>query len=176
MNRSIKIEIKESAEELRRLYHCETDKRKAERLQFLYLLKTQKVTSLTEATNLLMYHRHTYASWVNKYEQGGLEELLRREQPGGMRPNVTAELKKLLDEHLEKDGFSSYKEAYAFMQEHGFPSSYDAAMKYLKKYHNTRLKTSRPRHIKQDQEALESFKKTLVKSSRNSAGKTRQKK
>jgi hypothetical protein len=41
-------EKKFSEEEPSRLYPCERNRRKAERLQFLNLLKTQKVTSQTE--------------------------------------------------------------------------------------------------------------------------------
>ena len=176
MNRSIKIKVTESADELKRMYRSETDKRKAERIQFLYLLKTNKISSLSDAMDILMAHRHTFAEWLNKYEQGGLEDLLRRESPGGNPPNVTPELHDLLEERLKNEGFSSYKDAYAFMQEHGFPSSYDAALKYLKKHHNTRLKTSRPQHVKQDEEEREAFKKTLVKSSRKPVSNTTLKK
>lgn len=164
MNRSIKIKITESEEELKRLYSQESDKRQAERLQFLYWLKSETVTSLSQAAEQLMCHRHTLSKWLNKYEEGGLKELLRRESPTGKPSGVSQELSEKLDERLENEGFASYKDAYAFMQEHGYPSSYSSGIKHLKKHHGTRLKTARPQHIKQNPEARDAFKKTLLKS------------
>ena len=166
MNRSIKIEIKESAKTLKQLYRSETDKRKAERLHFLYLLKTQQISSLLQGTKQLMQHRHTLSTWLQKYEEGGLEGLLKRDKPGGQKPKVSPELKALLEEKLENEGFNSFKDAHAFMQEHGYEYTYGAAMTYLKKHHNARLKTVRPQHVKQNPEQRETFKKILVKSSR----------
>lgn len=166
MNRSIKIEILESPAKLKKMYRSETDKRKSERLQFLYLLKTSEIKSLSQGAKILMHHRHTLSSWLEKYESGGLEELLKRDVPGGNPPSVSDSLKELLEERLNENGFSSYKEAHEFMQDHGYISGYDAASNYLKKYHETRLKTSRPQHIKQDPEAREAFKKTLLSKSK----------
>jgi len=165
MNRSIKIKITESEEDLKRLYRQESDKRQAERLLFLYWLKSEKIASLSQASEQLMCHRHTLSKWLNKYEEGGLIELLRRESPTGKPSGVSPELTELLDERLEDNGFASYKDAYFFMQKHGYSSSYSSAVKHLKKHHGTRLKTARPQHIKQDKEARNYFKKTLVKSS-----------
>lgn len=167
MNRSIKIEIKESPKLLKRLYRHENDKRKAERLLFLYLLKTGQISSLLQGSELLMHHRHTLSDWLEKYEHGGIKALLLREKPGGNTPKVSLDLKDMLEEKLKSEGFSSYKEAHEFMQEHGYEYTYDAAVKYLKKHHDTRLKTARPQHIKQDPDARDDFKKTLVKSSKN---------
>jgi len=100
MNRSIKIEITESPKELKRLYRSETDKRKAERIQFLYLLKTNQISSLLHGSKQLMHHRHTLSHWLEKYENGGLEGLLAREKPGGNKPLVSAELQNILEKKL----------------------------------------------------------------------------
>jgi len=165
MNRSIRIPIKESAEEIKQMYIQETDKRRAERLQFLYLLKTKQINSLTEGTQILMHHRHTLSRWLNAYENGGIELLLERESPPGRQANVSEELKQLLEEKLASNGFASYKDAHAFMQQHGYTGDYNSALHYLKKHHETRIKVTRPQHIKQDTEARDAFKKTLVTSS-----------
>ena len=165
MNRSIKIEIIESEEDIKQKYLQETDKRRAERLHFLYLLKTRQLSSLTEGTKLLMHHRHTLSSWLTNYEQGGIDALLERSSPPGRKSSVSEELKELLEEKLSTEGFASYKDAHAFMQQHDYSGDYNSALQYLKKHHETRVKVSRPQHIKQDKEARDAFKKTLVKSS-----------
>ena len=165
MNRSIKIEIKESIEELQALHRAENEKYRAERLLFLYLLNTKQAKSLSQAAKLLMHHRHTMRTWFNKYAEGGLEELLRREEPGGNLPQISDELYQLLDERLSHEGFASYKEAYAFMVERGYTNTYDTAYQLIRREFNTRLNVSRPQHVKQDPEKREAFKKTLLKSS-----------
>lgn len=167
MNRSIRIPIKESAEELKQMYIQETDKRRAERVQFLYLLKTEQITSLSHGTQLLIHHRHTLSRWLSSYENGGLEQLLERESPPGRPVSVSGELQKLLEDKLSTNGFESYKDAHAFMQQHGYTGDYNSALHYLKKHQETRIKVTRPQHIKQDKEARDAFKKTLVVSSVN---------
>ena len=49
-----------------------------ERIQLLYLLKSQKAKTITQASEFLGRHRVTVQDWLAKYRQGGLENLLGR--------------------------------------------------------------------------------------------------
>lgn len=82
MNHSIRIEISETLEELKRLHKEQPDKNPAQRLWFLYLLKTRKLTRLSpRAWPAEPASPHPLRVWLNKYLAGGLPELLRRESP-----------------------------------------------------------------------------------------------
>lgn len=159
MNRSIRIPIQESAEQLKKLYLQETDKRRAERIHFLYLLKTEQITSFKQGTHLLMHHRHTLSRWLVAYEEGGLDQMLERESPPGRPPAVSDELRDLLEAKLKANGFASFKDAHAFMQQHGYTGDYNSGMHYLKTHHQARLKVARPQHVKQDPQQRDAFKK-----------------
>lgn len=71
-----KIEIAETEEELKKLLSQQKTGAGKERLQLLYLLKTKKVQTVTEAASLLGRNRVTLQDWLKKYRDGGLVELL----------------------------------------------------------------------------------------------------
>ena len=71
-----KIEISESEAELKELLRKEKTGSGKERIQVLYLLKTKKAKTVTEATEMLGRNRVTVQEWLGKYRQGGLETLL----------------------------------------------------------------------------------------------------
>ena len=75
------FEINESAEELRRMMIKEKDDRKKERLQVLYLFKTEKVRYLYQAAEIVGRARSTLSEWRRKYIHGGLDEVLERSAP-----------------------------------------------------------------------------------------------
>lgn len=160
MNRSIQIEIAESAEDLKRLHKQQPDKYLAQRIHFLYLLKTGTLTRLSQGPVLLNQHRKTLGDWLNKYRHGGLEGLLQRESPPGRQSSVSPELETKFKAVVESTGFpGGYREAHAFAQEHGCDLGYHAIRNFLRTRFETKLKVARPQHHKQDPEALEAFKK-----------------
>lgn len=164
MNRSIRIEIQETAEELKQLHKQQPDKHLAQRLWFLYLLKTGTLKRLSQGPDLLNQHRHTLGRWLKAYETGGLTGLMQRESPPGQSSRIPPELAAKFEERLNTTGFpGGYVEAYAFAQEHGWEVGYFGVRKYLKTHFGTQLKVARPQHFKQDPKARETFKKTASK-------------
>lgn len=164
MNRSIRIEIQETAEELKQLHKQQPDKHLAQRIWFLYLLKTGTLTRLSQGPDLLNQHRHTLGRWLKAYETGGLSGLLQRESPPGQSSSIPPELAVKFEEKLNTTGFpGGYVEAFQFAQEHGWDVGYFGVRKYLKTHFGTKLKVARPQHLKQDPEVREAFKKTASK-------------
>ena len=76
MSGVVRIEIRETIEELTTLMRKEKDVLRHEKLQFLYWLKTQTVDSVSSAAVRLGKHRTTIQRWLSSYRSGGIEELL----------------------------------------------------------------------------------------------------
>lgn len=69
-------EIKESVEELRDRLRIEKRARIKQRIQVLYLLKTQRAHTILDIAQILAIHRATIGRWLRWYELGGLEGML----------------------------------------------------------------------------------------------------
>ena len=112
--------ISESVDELHDRLLQENRHRLKVRVQALWLLKTQQCVTREAVADALDVHRHTVTRWLNKYEEGGMEELLtirtrpnrKRVVPGSVLRSLEQELK----EHPEQ--FSSYKDVQAWLKEH----------------------------------------------------------
>lgn len=144
MNRSIRIKIKETPEELKQLHKQQPEKHLAQRVWFLYVLKTDTLTRLSQAPDLLNQHRHTLERWLKAYETGGFSGLLQRESPPGQSSSIPPELAAKFEEKLNTTGYFGVR-------------------KYLKTHFGTQLKLARPQHVKQNSEAREAFKKTTLR-------------
>jgi len=163
MNRSIQIEITESAEELQHLHKTQPNKYLAQRLHFLYLLKIGTLTRLSQGPALLNLHRKTLGQWLSKYQEGGLDALLQRQSPPGQKTSISPELEAQFEVILTTTGFpGGYRQAHAFAQEQGCELSYYAIRDFLRSRFGTKLKAARPKHHKQSPEALDAFKKKTL--------------
>jgi transposase len=80
-----KIEIRETAAEVKALMRQEKDAQRYEKLQVRYWLKTQTVESVLSAAVRLGKHRTTIQRWLSSYRSGGIEELL-IQKPRSVRP------------------------------------------------------------------------------------------
>jgi len=79
MSGVIRIEIRETTEELKTLMRKEKDVLRHEKLQVLYWLRTQTVDSVLSAAMRLGKHRTTIQRWLSSYRSGGITELLSSE-------------------------------------------------------------------------------------------------
>ncbi|MEM8603071.1 MAG: helix-turn-helix domain-containing protein, partial [Cyanobacteria bacterium P01_H01_bin.121] len=71
-----KLEIQESLTELKTLLRHQKTASDQERVQLLYLLKSQQASTLQQAAALLGRHRVTIQRWARNYRQGCLAKLL----------------------------------------------------------------------------------------------------
>ena len=79
----------------------------------LLLLKTGEAESRSGAARHLGVHRNTIASWLELYEDGGLEGIQKVGEPGpdpGQQSIPLEVMEKLKKRLSEPEGFGSYKE------------------------------------------------------------------
>jgi putative transposase len=72
MSGVVRIEIQETAAELKHLMRQEKDAVRQEKLQVLYWLKTKMVNSVLSAAVRLGKHRTTIQRWLSSYRLGGI--------------------------------------------------------------------------------------------------------
>jgi transposase len=125
MNRAMPA-ITESADELKVLLKQETNVKRAQRLQMLYLVASKQARTRKEVASLLGVHRETVGDWLALYVEGGREALLELYVAPGKEPSVTPEIEAQLREELEKPtGFASYGAIVEWLwQQHGIRLAY----------------------------------------------------
>ncbi|WP_445628833.1 helix-turn-helix domain-containing protein [Nostoc sp. DSM 114167] len=158
------IEVKESLNELvERLRQAETATTK-ERLQVLYWLKQENAPTISAMAKAIGKHRNTVQTWLLKYRQGGVDEMLElKRSPGGVRiiPQwaETALAKRLEEPH---HGFESYGAVQQWLaQTLGVEAEYHTVYQMTHNRLQAKLKVPRPQHNKQKPQQRESFKKNL---------------
>ncbi|ESA34641.1 transposase, partial [Leptolyngbya sp. Heron Island J] len=70
------LEITESEDELKALLRSQKTASSKERIQFLYLLKSEQASTIQQAAKLLGRHRVTVQKWAKRYRDGQLAGLL----------------------------------------------------------------------------------------------------
>ncbi|MDF5716236.1 MAG: helix-turn-helix domain-containing protein [Rhizonema sp. NSF051] len=158
------IDIKESAEELEVYLRQQKNARIKERVQALYLIKVQHL-DICAIAKTLGKHRSTVQRWLADYRSGGIDAFVKFGTSTGRTkviPNWAVEsLKKQLEQ--PDGGFQRYTQIQHWLDKVlGVQAEY-ATVHYLTRYRlKAKLKVPRPRNIKQDEQKLEAFKKTLA--------------
>ena len=112
MNKAVP-KIKETAEEIREMLKQETQVKKQNRLQALYLIVKKEATSRSRVAQMLGFNRNSISNWFALYEAGGLEKMLEIHQPPGAKPKMTAAAIAEIEEILATEkGFRTYKEIH----------------------------------------------------------------
>ena len=113
-------EISEPAQQLERLARKKRDAQVQRRYHMLYLLKTGEAKSRSAAARHLGVHRNTIASWLDLYEEGGLQKLQEIGEPGpepGQQSIPSSVMEALKDRLAEPEGFGSYKDIQQWLAE-----------------------------------------------------------
>ena len=87
MSGVVRIEIRETTEELKTLMSKKKDVLHHEKLQVLYWHKTKTVDSVLSGAVRLEKHRTTIQRWLYSYRKGEIEELL-LQKPRWGRPRI----------------------------------------------------------------------------------------
>ena len=163
MARPFVIEIVESEEFLEKSLRQAKSAEQAERLRMLWWLKTGKVKAHQELSRLLGRSPSTVTRWLKSYRTGGLDALLERKKAPGKPAEITGDLFEKLKSRLdEPQGFSSYRAVQQWLEkESGKKMNYKTVHKTVRYRLGAKLKVPRPCNIKQEQEAVSLFKKTL---------------
>jgi transposase len=163
MPKKINISVKESEKELRLLLTKTTTDRVRGRIKALLLLKQNKVDYQSQLATKLGFTEKTIREWLKLYKSEGLSSLL-KVRVGGNRDSVLS--KKALD-FIEtqlnnpQTTITSYVELQQLIEDTlGETINYKTLNGYCNRVYNSKLKVSRKSHYKQDNQAIEAFKKT----------------
>lgn len=161
MSGIVKVKIEESERELLELLKQAENQEVKERIQALYWLKSKQVESTGAIASLIGRHRTTVSRWLSRYRQGGMKCLLSKGKSTGRNSKITPELKeKILMELEDPEGFSSYKEVQRWLKAvENVEMSYTGVHHLIRYRLKGKLKVPRPVHAKQQQGAVEEFKK-----------------
>ena len=156
------LTIVESKEHLADLLYSEKDKRRKERLQFLYWHKTGLATTRSRLAALLCKSLPTITAWAKRYESLGLDGFLGMDYKGGghlrvIPQAVIAELDARLG---TAEGFGSFVEIQSWLKdEHGVEVAYSTVHGLVRYGLDASPKVVRPFSENQDPEAVDAFKK-----------------
>lgn len=162
MKVNYRAEINLTLEEIKTLLHHQKNSTNRNKIQVLYWLKNGEVETITKAAKLLGVHRITVQRWWKRYQEGGVDKLLKNQPKRGRPPAIPSEVILGIEKQLnqETEGFKSYKEIQNWVK-----NKYQLDVKYSTLHNQVysrmkaKLKVPRPSSIKKDPlESLE-FKK-----------------
>lgn len=158
-----KLHIAESEADLKQLLKKQKIASGKERVQLLYLLKTQKANTVTQAAELIGRNRVTLQEWLAKYRQGGLLELLSHKARTGRPRTIPHWAEKALEKKLQENvGMNSYGEICQWLEEKlGIEAQYKTVHKLVYYRLKASPKVARPQSLEQSEEKLKAFKKTF---------------
>ena len=163
MPKKIQISVLESEKELRLLLRKTTTDRIRGRIKALLLLKQNKVHYQSQLATKLGFTEKTIREWLKLYDSEGLSSFITI-RVGGNRDSV---LPKKVLVFIEKQlnnpqtTITSYVELQQLIQDtFGEVVNYKTLNGYCNRVFKSKLKVSRKSHYKQDDKAIEAFKKT----------------
>ena len=145
MNKALP-KIRERVEELREKLKSESQVKRQNRLQAVYLIATKQAKSRGEVSRMLGFNRNTISAWFSLYEEKGLEKLLDIYSPSGAKPKLTEAAKTEIREILASEkGFRSYKEIHQLVVEkHQIEVCYRAVHELVRYKLSAKAKVPRP--------------------------------
>ena len=160
------IIVKETEQELKQLMRRQPVHLK-NRVQMLLVLKKSEVSLSKEAlAKVLNINHNTAQKWRTKYCEGGNEGLLTDGRIGFKPSIISKELHQEIEKKLNspKDAFTSYVDLVNWITENYIPDgvNYQTINSYVKRKFGAKIKVARKSHIKKNDEAVDSFKKTSV--------------
>lgn len=160
------IIVKETEQELKALLRKQPLHLK-NKVQMLLVLKKSEVALSKEALAKILHINHNTAQiWRTKYCNEGIDGLLSDGRIGFKPSIISEELHTAIEErlHSPKNAFTSYVDLIEWITENYIPEgiNYQTINSYVKRNFGAKIKVARKSHIKKDEAAVDSFKKTSV--------------
>ena len=157
-----KLEITETTEQLKTRLHEQKTLEGKERVQALYLLKLGQVKTIQQLAIVIGRDRTTLQRWLRQYRQGGISQLLQRQQHRGRKPDIPSWAQTALSKRLqEPEGFNSYGEVKDWLERKlGVSASYKVVHDTVRYRLKAKLKRPRPQSLGHNPIKAEAFKKT----------------
>ena len=163
MGKRVIISIKESEEELNKLYRVSRKYKVKKRIKSLQLTKNNQFDTRVELAKHLGVDAKTLYAWMRIYQVQGIEALLKSTSGGSHRKVVPNKLKDLLDQKLKDstNPLKGYTDAVLWVKkELNLDINYQTLRSFMITNFGCKLKHPRKSHYKKDEVAFETFKKT----------------
>lgn len=168
MSYSKSFPIKESAAEIKKLQRKSTSII-SKRLNALLVFKRYESTGISklQASKETGSNQNSIQTWRSLYINGGIEALMNHNnkgyKPSKINAEQQAELKKVL--HNPENGFVGYIELQCWFNDtYKMDIEYNTFRSFIVRKFKSKIKVARKYHVKKDQEAVATFKKTSIKS------------
>lgn len=170
MSKAKLLIIKESQKELVQLRKNISDT-KSKRLLMLIELKKEKgnAVSKRDLAMRIGVDPNSITTWKKLYEQSGIEGIMSDGRIGFKESIVSVEEHKKMELKLKdpKNGIRGYIEFLDWVKtELSKDMKYITLVKYAERHFGTKIKVARKSHVKKDDQAVETFKKSLVKNAK----------
>lgn len=165
------ITVQQTIPELRKLQrqHGELI---GKRLLMLIEIKKHEKTGISkrELSRLTGINHNSIVKWRRLYNLSGIEPLLKHGRVGGFKKSVISK-----EEHNKiaqklndpKNGIRGYRELLEWVnKELSKDMKYITLVKYAERHFGSKIKVARKSHVKKDEEAVATFKKTSLKNAR----------
>jgi len=157
-----KLEIIETEADLKQRLRTQKTASAKERLQLLYLLKTEQATTIQSAAALLGRHRVTLQEWLRLYRSGGLEAMLEHKPRTGRQQSIPQWAQDALNKRLHQpEGFERYGEICQWLEHHlGISAPYKTVHQLVHYRLKASPKVARPVSTETADVKVEASKKT----------------
>lgn len=160
--------IKESQKELVQL-RKNSSNTKSKRLLMLIELKKEKGNAISKRNlaQRIGVDPNSITAWKRLYEQSGIEGIMSDGRIGFKPSIVSIEEHKKMELKLKdpKNGIRGYVELLDWVKtELSKDMKYITLVKYAERHFGSKIKVARKSHVKKDDQAVETFKKSLAKS------------
>ncbi len=169
MSSSLMIPVKESMKELKQLLKSSSSMMHP-RIKMLVLMKQNSDKGLSKRALMegVGVCSQSIQNWRTAYKTGGIEKLLFNGRKGNSgKPSVISEEEKKLIEKKLKDpqnGLAGYIELQQWIErEFKKEVRYNTILKYAMRHFGSSVKVARKSHVKKDETAVTTFKKTSSK-------------
>lgn len=169
MSFALYIPVKESLQELRKLLR-KSSLMMQPRIKMVIAIKVAGESgiskrALMETVGVCSQSIH---NWRTAYKEGGMDALLVNGRKGVVgKPSVFTEQEhKQIEQKLNdpKNGLAGYVELQQWIAtEFNKEVKYNTVLKYAMKNFGSKVKVARKSHVKKNEEAVQSFKKTSLK-------------
>lgn len=170
------IIIKESLAQLRKLQK-DSIPMIANRIRVLIEFKKNEDTGISKrvVADTVGVNHNSVQTWRTLYQKGGIEAILKHERKAGRPSAITAEEHLSIEKKLHdpKNGLRGYVELLNWVEaEFKKTIKYNTLLKYSMRHFGSKVKVARKSHVKKDEAAVVTFKKTSVSVARKSAAST----
>lgn len=162
------ITVSQSISELRKIQRT-SGPLISKRLLMLIEIKRHEKTGISkrELSRITGINHNSIVKWRNLYKLSGIEPLLKHGRVGGFKKSVLTK-----EEHQKiaiklndpKNGIRGYTELLEWVNnQFSKDIKYITLVKYAERHFGSKIKVARKSHIKKDDEAVATFKKTSLK-------------